>query len=196
MAKSSKTSQSLSPAQQAGLLGEALVAAWWQQQGWTVIAQRWHCRWGELDLVVRSPPPPSAPQNPPRIPQPQTLAFVEVKTRAKKNWDQDGLLALTPKKQTKLIRTAQTFLGEFPNLTDDACRFDVAAVRCDRPPTSSPPNSTPPDPIPVNLDLSNLDRHNLNVSQIQNLTIGHPVTLSRHRLTLQHYIPNAFDLSE
>ena len=190
MAKSSNTSQLLSPAQQAGLLGEVLVAMWWQQ-GWTVIAQRWKCRWGELDLVVRSPA--ASPQSPILSSNLQTLAFVEVKTRAKKNWDQDGLLALTPKKQTKLIRTAQTFLRDFPNLTEDACRFDVAAVRCDHRPIPAKPRSTPP--TQVNLDLSNLDRYNLNFSQITNLTIGHPVTLNQHHLTLQHYISNAFDLS-
>ena len=162
-----------SPSQQSGQLGEAFIAAWWKQQGWTIIAQRWSCRWGELDVVVRSPEEPAAPR-------PRTLAFVEVKTRRNKNWDQDGLLALTPTKQTKLIRTAQTFLGQFPDFSEDACRFDVAAVRCDRPSPRSP--LTLPDP----LDLS---EHSLHLSP------GHPHLIYHHRLTLQHYIPDAFDLS-
>ena len=170
MAKSSKMPSALSPAQQAGLLGEVFIAAWWQQQGWTVIAERWQCRWGELDLVVRSP----APSPPKRI---HTLGFVEVKTRAKGNWDQDGLLAITPKKQTKLIRTAQTFLSEFPDFADDACRFDVAAIRCDR---LTPGSALPTPPV---------------LTHPVPLSPGHPHIIHHHRLTLQHYIPNAFDLS-
>ena len=42
---------------QLGDRGEALVAAWLQQQGWRIVAQQWHCRWGELDIVARSPAP-------------------------------------------------------------------------------------------------------------------------------------------
>ncbi len=177
MAKNQQSAQSRSPArspaQQAGLLGEAFVAAWWQRQQWTVVAERWHCRWGELDLVVRSP----APDPPNRI---HTLAFVEVKTRAQRNWDEDGLLALTPTKQLKLIRTAQTFLGEFPDLANDACRFDVAAIRCDR--ASGTPQSLP---TALNLDPAAIA-----------LSSGQRHTLHGHHLTLQHYIPNAFDLSQ
>lgn len=177
MAKSSQNSRQnpkpLSPAQQTGLLGEAFVAAWWRHQGWTVVAEQWKCRWGELDVVVRSP----APQPPQRL---HTLAFVEVKTRSRKNWDQDGLLAITPQKQTKLIRTAQTFLSEFPVIADDACRFDVAAIRCDRQPDA-------PKTLPTPLNLS---------PAAIATTPGQTHILHGHHLTLQHYLPNAFDLSE
>ncbi|MEM9246603.1 MAG: YraN family protein [Cyanobacteria bacterium P01_F01_bin.153] len=159
---------------QSGVLGEAFVAAWLQQQSWELIAQRWRCRWGELDLVARSPKPQkTANKN-----QPHTLAFIEVKTRSRKNWDQDGLLALSPSKCSKLIRAAQTFLSEFPELSDDACRFDVAAVRCDRQPKTTLP-------LPDLIDLTH---------QCPAITPGSPRVIYDHRLTLQHYIPNAFDL--
>ncbi|MEM9770076.1 MAG: YraN family protein [Cyanobacteria bacterium P01_D01_bin.73] len=157
---------------QSGVLGEAFVAAWLRQQSWELIAQRWRCRWGELDLVARSNQ--TQGKN-----QPRTLAFIEVKTRSRKNWDQDGLLALSPSKCSKLIRAAQTFLSEFPELSDDACRFDVAAVRCDR-----QPNSTTPLPDPIDL-----------TGQCPAINPGCSQVIYNHRLTLQHYIPNAFDLS-
>src|SRR5205823_13850987 len=36
-----------------GARGEAAVAAWYEARGFTVLARNWHCRDGELDLVVR-----------------------------------------------------------------------------------------------------------------------------------------------
>jgi len=99
-----------------GRLGELLVADWLRQQGAELVAQRWHCRWGELDLVVRQPD--------------ALLAFVEVKTRRQGNWDADGLMALTPQKQRKLWRAAQLFLTQQPQWHNWPCRFDVALVTC------------------------------------------------------------------
>ncbi len=167
------------PQHQSGVLGEAFVAAWLQQQGWELVVQRWRCRWGELDVVARSP---TSKKN-----QPKVLAFVEVKTRSRKNWDQDGLLALIPSKRNKLIRAAQAFLSEFPELSDDACRFDVAAVRCDH-------LSTAPSNIPANQAFALPDHLDL-AQQCPNISLARSQVVHSHRLTLQHHIPNAFDLS-
>lgn len=104
------------PRKQLGDRGEALVADWLQQQGWSIVAQQWHCRWGELDIVARSPSPE------------RSLAFVEVKTRRRRSLDQGGRLAITHQKQQKLWRTAQQFLLEHPEHSDSPCRFDVAFV--------------------------------------------------------------------
>lgn len=35
--------------------GEALVAAYLQRRGWTIIARNWRCREGEIDIVARDP---------------------------------------------------------------------------------------------------------------------------------------------
>lgn len=107
----------------AGAWGEDLVIRWLQTQGWVVLHQRWHCRWGELDIIAHNPTPSTESA------QPTELIFVEVKTRSAGNWDEDGLLAITPKKQAKLWQAAQLFLATYPEFADFPCRFDVALVK-------------------------------------------------------------------
>ncbi len=101
---------------QTGDRGEALVIAWLQQEGWQIVAQQWRCRWGELDIVAFRPQIPSC------------LAFVEVKTRCQRNWDEAGRLAVTPQKQQKLWLSAEHFLSQYPQWGELPCRFDVALV--------------------------------------------------------------------
>jgi putative endonuclease len=103
----------------AGQLGEMLVARWLQQQGWQIVGQGWHCRWGELDVVALHTAP-------------KCLTFIEVKTRKSGNWDEDGLLAITATKQRKLIYSSQLFLSQFPHWAEVPCRFDVALVSAKR----------------------------------------------------------------
>ncbi len=99
-----------------GILGEDLVARWLEGRGWQILARRWRCRWGELDLV--------AMENTSHI-----LAFVEVKTRRGRSWDGGGLLSITESKQEKLCLAAEMFLSDrISDLADYPCRFDVALV--------------------------------------------------------------------
>ncbi|MCS7031837.1 MAG: YraN family protein [Gloeomargarita sp. SKYG116] len=98
----------------AGHAGENWVAAHLQQQGWQLLAQRWRCRWGELDLVMFAA---------------DTLVFIEVKTRSAHNWDADGAAAITPAKQARLRQTAALFLSHHPQWQNHPCRFDVALVQ-------------------------------------------------------------------
>lgn len=95
--------------------GEAVVAAWLQAQQCQILAQNWSCPWGELDIVACDPT--------------GTVLFVEVKTRRSRNWDSDGLGAISRSKQRKLILAAQAFLEHQPQWQDRPCRFDVALVR-------------------------------------------------------------------
>jgi putative endonuclease len=101
-----------------GTLGEELVAGWLRSQGWQIQARQWHCRWGELDLVMSQGPANAT----------GTLAFVEVKTRSHGNWDADGLMAITRSKQAKLWKAAQLYLLKHPQWNMATCRFDVALV--------------------------------------------------------------------
>lgn len=107
------------PKKQLGDRGEALVVSWLEQEGWKILAEQWHCRWGELDIVAYRP-----------LPQ-LCLAFVEVKTRQRGSLDREGRLAITTPKQRKLWRSAQQFLMKHPHYSDFPCRFDVALVARD-----------------------------------------------------------------
>jgi putative endonuclease len=155
-----------------GELGEQLVALWLQQQGWKILHQRWYCRWGELDLIAIEGERESGRE----LNLPQThlpvLAFVEVKTRRRSNWDADGLLAINRAKQVKLCQAARLFLAQYPDLSDFSCRFDVALVKCQ-------------------------SGKNISLSKTKNLPskieIGQKVSLHGYHLTLQDYISSAFD---
>jgi putative endonuclease len=56
------------------------------------------------------------------------MLFIEVKTRNSRNWDANGLLAISQQKQAKIVHGAQMFLGLNPGLAEQPCRFDVALV--------------------------------------------------------------------
>jgi putative endonuclease len=149
-----------------GALAEALVAQWLIDQGWDILERRWHCRMGELDLVAYR-----------RSTQPKAvlgsaiahLIFVEVKARSSGNWDADGMLAVNGQKQAKLWRSARLFLASHPHLADLPCSFDVALVHCRRIAGES------------GLEIS---------SPVE---MGKGVAIAGYTLTLQHYIPAAFD---
>jgi putative endonuclease len=98
-----------------GEQGEALVGAWLDTKQAKVLHYRWRSRNAEVDIIAEK--------------QDGTLLFIEVKTRSAKNWDTDGLMAITTKKQAKILLGAEMFVGLHPELADRACRFDVALVR-------------------------------------------------------------------
>lgn len=106
-----------------GQYGESLVCHWLRQKNCQVLYQRWHSRFGEIDLIAKG----QSGQGRLRT---ETLAFIEVKTRSHGNWDADGLLAVTRAKQKKLRVTARYFLVRHPQLSELPCRFDIALVTC------------------------------------------------------------------
>jgi len=140
-----------------GVLGEELVAQWLQHQGWSILHRRWRTRSGELDIIAQ---------------RAHELAFVEVKTRSRGNWDADGKGAIAAKKQQLIWQAAELFLAEHPAYADLSCRFDVALVRC-----QSLPNSGSCQ------------------AQSEPVKLGQAVRLGNHQFILQEYIPSAFDCS-
>ena len=99
-----------------GRWGEDLIAQWIPTKGGKVLAQRWHCVMGEIDIIALN--------------KSGDLIFIEVKTRSPRNIDQDGVLAVTRSKQIKLWKTAQLFLLKHPKHQSCNCRFDIALVQC------------------------------------------------------------------
>jgi putative endonuclease len=145
-----------------GKHGEVLVAHWLQQQGWTILARGWSSRWGELDIVAFRDSD-----------RDRMVAFVEVKTRTSGNWDADGLLAITPAKQSKLWKTAQLFLAAHPHLAELPCRFDVALVGGKAVGQSLPTAS--------------------NSERLPTIEIGQPIAEKGYCLTLKTYLESAFE---
>lgn len=94
--------------------GEAQVAAYLRARGCRIVASKYRCRFGEIDLVARDG---------------KTLCFVEVKLRSNLSF---GLPReyVTASKRSKLRATAEYYLAT--HRTDAPCRFDVAEVYTDR----------------------------------------------------------------
>lgn len=148
--------------QQIGIWGEQLVAHWLHSQGWQIIQHQYRTRWGEIDLIGISPTD-------------TIIIFVEVKTRSHRNWDSDGLLAITATKQEKLIISAQWFLSQHPELADYYGRFDVALVRWQGDKSSMPTQTQP---------IIHHFAHPISIAK--------PIHCPGGDLTLQQYIESAF----
>jgi len=186
-----------------GHLAEALVANWLMQQGGEILQRRWHCRWGELDIVAHIDLDRSILRDQGIFSQNglnrntanPTIAFVEVKARCGDNWDMDGRLAITPQKQQKLWKAAELFLADYPHLTDFVCRFDVALVRVQARTSPMVPNQSDTakhsDRSLADKKLPPLDEFVFD-SPIQ---LGQFVSVANYNLCLQHYIESAFDLT-
>lgn len=91
--------------------GEALAGRYLEEWGYTVLDRQWRCRFGELDIVAKSPD--------------GVLCFVEVKRRG------PGSIGLPRefvdgRKQQRLRQAANLYMG-FHDL-DCPARFDVAEI--------------------------------------------------------------------
>jgi len=83
-----------------------------QQQGLRLITRNYHCRQGEIDLIMEDQ---------------KTLVFIEVRYRKGCNFGSSAE-SVTLTKQQKIIHTAEHYL--LHKVTDQvpACRFDVVAI--------------------------------------------------------------------
>lgn len=85
---------------------ETLAANYLEAQGLSLLQRNYHCRFGEIDLVMK---------------QDNTIVFVEVRMRSHAAFG-GAAASITSSKQQKLIRTAEHFLQQHGNA---ACRFDA-----------------------------------------------------------------------
>ena len=94
----------------AGYEAEKLAVTFLANHGLKLLEQNYHCRFGEIDLVMMDV---------------KTLVFVEVKLRSSNHFG-GAAVSITPQKQQKLILTAQHYLQQHvKNQSQIACRFDA-----------------------------------------------------------------------
>jgi putative endonuclease len=94
-----------------GERGERLAAEHLGGLGWTILARRWRCPAGELDLVAEDG---------------ETVVFVEVRTRAH-GAKVPARQSVGLGKQKRVARAALHYIRKH-NLRDRRLRFDVLAV--------------------------------------------------------------------
>ena len=95
-----------------GLGGQAetQAAAYLRQQGLKFISSNYHCRFGEIDLIMRDG---------------KTVVFVEVRLRSHQAFG-GAAGSITSAKRQRLVQTAQHYLQQHG---ETACRFDAILMR-------------------------------------------------------------------
>ena len=94
-----------------GDAAERQAEAQLKKAGLHTLARNFHCRWGEIDLVMRDG---------------QTLVFVEVKRRRTDEFG-GAVGSITARKQRRILRAASEYLARHARI-DSPTRFDVVAV--------------------------------------------------------------------
>lgn len=92
-----------------GLFFEQQAADWLQTQGLTLIQQNYHCRLGEIDLIML---------------QDDTLCFIEVKYRNSNTFG-GAAYSIPVSKQKKITKTALTFITSQKKFQHHNYRFDA-----------------------------------------------------------------------
>ena len=100
--------------QRTGQAGEEQALDYLIRQGFTLVERNFHCRGGELDLIVQKD---------------GMLVFVEVRKRASAQFG-GAAASVNPAKQAKLKKAAQFYLQRYAD--PPACRFDVIAIDGDQ----------------------------------------------------------------
>lgn len=93
-----------------GGIGEDDALAHLQRHGLMLVERNFHCKGGEIDLVMQ---------------ERGTLVFVEVRKRADRSHG-GAAASVTAAKQARLITAAQLYLQRYT--MPPPCRFDVVAI--------------------------------------------------------------------
>ncbi|MDO6562875.1 YraN family protein [Amphritea sp. 1_MG-2023] len=102
--------------QQIGKDAEQKALQYLKKQGMKLIDKNFHCRFGEIDLIMRDR---------------DQLVFVEVRSRRHRQWG-GASLSVDFRKQKKLIKTASYFLSQQKGSNLPICRFDVIAFEANQ----------------------------------------------------------------
>ena len=104
-----KSTQDRRQAERRGHFAERIAGWWLQLSGYRILARRWRCAAGEIDLIVK---------------RRRQLVFVEVKYRF--HADQ---IVMPSSTQCRRIRSAAAlFLAKYPEMSDAQCRFDLLII--------------------------------------------------------------------
>ena len=98
--------------QQMGFAAEELARKYLCKQGLTWLESNYHCRLGEIDLIMRDK---------------EYIVFVEVRARTSSAYG-GGVQSITTSKRQKLIRTASLYLQVKKLYDKHPCRFDVLSL--------------------------------------------------------------------
>ena len=98
-----------------GKVGEQHCIAYLAKNGYNVINQNYHSRYGEIDIIAIYK---------------HFLVFIEVKTRTNEELDHI-LTSITHSKQKKITKTALYFLKDYQNNDVQEYRFDVMILQKD-----------------------------------------------------------------
>ncbi len=99
-----------------GLYFEQQALEWLRQQGLKLVEQNYHCRFGEIDLIM--------------LEQDQ-LCFIEVKYR-NSNAFGGAAYSIPTSKQQKIQRSALSFINQYQQYQQHGLRFDALLIQ-DRP---------------------------------------------------------------
>jgi putative endonuclease len=97
---------------QQGNKAEQRACDWLTRQGLVLIERNWHCRLGEIDLIMQHG---------------TTLVFIEVRLRSQNAYG-GALASVDQHKQRRLVAAANHFLAHHPRWANSNCRFDVVAM--------------------------------------------------------------------
>jgi putative endonuclease len=100
------------PSKNQGAIYETAAKNLTEKAGFKTIAQNYHCRGGEIDIICRHK---------------NILCFIEVKYR-KNNSHGNGLEQVTHAKQQRIILAAKTYLNKSSQYQNYVIRFDVIAI--------------------------------------------------------------------
>jgi putative endonuclease len=96
-----------------GAAGEQTALAILQRRGYEIVATRWRCRAGEIDIIAR---------------EGGDLVFVEVRARTS---GLDGAReSITPRKQQQMLRVAAEYLDQH-DLAETSWRVDAVVLGAD-----------------------------------------------------------------
>lgn len=98
--------------QKAGQLAEQRALDYLTHQGLKLITRNYHCRLGEIDLIMNDP---------------LYLIFIEVRSRANNDFG-GGLASITYAKRQKIIKTTSHYLLTHKIKEQQPIRFDVVSI--------------------------------------------------------------------